>query len=156
MNDQLTAPTRISKEVNRQSAENALPPAGFAAAAADGLDNSGANASVFSQHPQRVVQATSSKPIEVSAGVAMGMLIQKTTPNYPPIAKTVHVSGMVQLKVIVSKAGTIRDLRVVSGPALLQQSAVEAVRTWRYRPYLMNNEPTEMETTINVVFSFGG
>jgi protein TonB len=84
------------------------------------------------------------------------MLLQKTIPNYPPIAKAARVSGTVILQATISKTGTITNLRVVSGPPMLQQSAMDAVRSWRYRPYLLNGDPVEVETTVNVVFSLGG
>ena len=84
------------------------------------------------------------------------MLIQKTTPVYPPIAKAARVSGTVVLQATISKSGTIENLHVISGPAMLQQSAMDAVKTWRYRPYLLNNEPVEVDTTINVIFTLGG
>jgi len=84
------------------------------------------------------------------------MLLQKTQPMYPPIAKAARVSGTVVLQATISKTGTIENLRVISGPAMLQQSAMEAVKSWRYRPYLLNNEPVEVETTVNVVYSLGG
>ena len=60
------------------------------------------------------------------------------------------------LQATISKQGTIEDLRVISGPAMLQQAAMDAVRQWRYRPYLLNNEPVEVETTVNVIFTLGG
>ena len=88
----------------------------------------------------------------LSAGVAVGMLLQKTQPVYPPIAKAARVSGTVVLQATISKTGTIENLRVISGPAMLQQAALDAVKTWRYRPYLLNNEPVEVETTVNVIF----
>jgi len=59
------------------------------------------------------------------------------------------------LQAMISKSGTIENLRVVSGPALLQQAALDAVKSWRYRPYLLNNLPVEVETTVNVVFTLG-
>jgi protein TonB len=94
--------------------------------------------------------------VEISAGVAVGMLLQKTTPVYPPIAKAARVSGTVVLAATIAKAGTIENLRVVSGPPMLQQAAIDAVKTWRYRPYLLMNEPVEVETTVNVIFTLGG
>lgn len=94
--------------------------------------------------------------INISSGVAAGALLNKTTPTYPAIAKAAHVSGAVLLHAIISKSGTIESLQVVSGPEMLRASALDAVRQWRYRPYLLNNEPTEVETTITVNFSFGG
>jgi protein TonB len=84
------------------------------------------------------------------------MLIQKTIPTYPPIAKAARVQGTVVLQALISKQGTIENLKVVSGPAMLQQAAEDAVRQWRYRPYLLNNDPVEVETTVNVIFTLGG
>jgi len=83
------------------------------------------------------------------------MLIQKTMPIYPAIGKAVGAQGTVILQATISKAGTVENLRVASGPPLLQQAALDAVRTWRYRPYLLNGEPVEVETTVNVVFTLG-
>jgi protein TonB len=83
------------------------------------------------------------------------LALQKTAPSYPAIAKTARISGTVVLQAVISKAGTIQNLRVVSGPSMLQQSALDAVRSWRYRPYMLNNEPVEVETTVNVVFALG-
>jgi TonB family protein len=148
MGDQLNAPTQIQK----QAAESAPPPS-FDAAGSDGLGDSGANASVLNGHAQPVVKFVPPKPIAVSSGVATGLLIRSTPPVYPSIAKAARVGGTVQLHATISKSGTITDLRVVSGPAMLQQAALDAVRSWRYRPYLLNNEPIEVETSVNVVFS---
>jgi TonB family protein len=96
-----------------------------------------------------------SKRVSISAGVAIGMLLQKTQPIYPPIAKAARVSGTVVLQATISKAGTVENLHIVSGPDMLRQAAMDAVRTWRYRPYLFNNEPVEVATTVNVIFTLG-
>jgi len=152
MDDQLTAPKLIPQG---QVMENAPPPVSFGAAAADGLGGSSANASVLNGHAQPVVKVAPSKPVVVSSGVATGMLVQKTPPVYPPIAKAAQVSGTVELHATISRNGTIKDLHIVSGPVMLRQAAVDAVRTWRYKPYKLSNEPVEVETTINVVFSLG-
>jgi len=149
MGDQLNAPTQIEK----QAAEVAPPAMNFDAAGADGLGGSGANASVLNGHAQPVVKYVPPKPIAVSSGVATGLLIQRTPPVYPTIAKAARVGGTVELHATISKNGTIKDVHVVSGPAMLQQAAVEAVRNWRYRPYMLNNEPIEVETSVSVVFS---
>jgi protein TonB len=66
-----------------------------------------------------------------------------------------HVGGVVVLKAIINKEGHIRDLHVVKGPKILQDAALDAVRQWEYRPYLLNGEPVEVMTTINVVFALG-
>src|SRR5271166_2023702 len=152
MNDQLTAPTRIPK----QNAENAPPPASLDTASTDGLGGGNANASMFNGHSQPNVKVAPSKPVAISSGVATGMLIQKTPPEYPPIAKTAHVAGTVELHAIISTDGTIKDLHALSGPVMLRQAALDAVRNWRYKPYRLNNQPVEVETTINVVFTLGG
>jgi len=68
------------------------------------------------------------------------------------IAKTVGQQGTVVLQAVISKAGAIEKLQVVSGPPMLQQAAIDAVKTWRYRPYLLNDQPVEVETTVNVIF----
>lgn len=92
----------------------------------------------------------------VSSGVMAGQILTKTVPSYPAIARAAHVSGVVVLHASISKAGTIEGLTIVSGPEMLRAAAVEAVRSWRYRPYLLNGEPTEVETTVTVNFSLGG
>jgi protein TonB len=95
-------------------------------------------------------------PARVSSGVISGMLLPHADPVYPPIAKAAHVQGVVILHAIISKTGTIEQLTVVSGPPMLQGAAVDAVKRWRYKPYLLSGEPTEVDTTINVNFTFSG
>ena len=153
MDDQLTAPTLIPQG---QVAENAPPPVSFGAAGADGMGGSNANAGVLNGHTQPVVKIAPTKPFTISSGVAAGMLIQKTPPVYPSIAKAARVSGTVELHATIARNGTIKDLHVVNGPAMLQQAAVDAVRNWRYKPYKLNNEPVEVDTTIKLVFSLNG
>jgi len=150
----LTAPTRIPHNIV-QVAEKEAPTSSIGVAGMEGLGGSSATDSLFANKGPKV-QAAVPKKVNISAGVAVGLLIQKTQPIYPPIAKAARVSGTVQLQATISKTGSIENLRVVSGPAMLQQAAIDAVRTWRYRPYLLNNEPVEVETTVNVVFTLGG
>ena len=83
------------------------------------------------------------------------MIIRKTLPVYPPIAKAAHVEGTVILGAVIARDGTIQNLHIVSGNGMLQQAALDAVRTWRYKPYLLNGEPVEVETTVNVIFKLG-
>jgi protein TonB len=64
-----------------------------------------------------------------------------------------HIQGTVILAATIAKDGAIANLRVLSGPAVLQQSALDAVSQWRYRPYLLNDQPVEVETTVNVIFT---
>jgi protein TonB len=74
---------------------------------------------------------------------------------YPPIAKAARVSGTVVLHAVISTTGSVIELHVVSGPAMLQQSAIDAVKQWKYRPFLLNNQPVEVETTISVIYTLG-
>jgi protein TonB len=95
------------------------------------------------------------KPLRVSHW-AEGNIIYRVQPAYPPIARLARVQGTVELRAIISKAGTIENLVVVSGSPTLVKSAMEAVRQWRYLPYLLNNEPVEVETEITVNFVLSG
>jgi TonB family protein len=156
MTDQLNAPARIPQAITRQVAGNAPPSLSFGAGGADGLGGSGDIRNVLSKQAQPTVTVAGSNPVVISEGVTAGLLIWKSTPIYPPIAKQARVSGTVELQVTISKSGTIKDLHVVSGPVMLRQAAVNAVRTWRYKPYRLNNEPIEAQTTVHVVFSLGG
>jgi periplasmic protein TonB len=94
-------------------------------------------------------------PIKVSHW-AEGNLIYRVQPTYPPLARQARIQGAVQLRAIISKSGTIERLTVESGHPMLAGSAVDAVRQWRYRPYLLNDEPIEIETEITVNFVLSG
>jgi len=118
----------------------------------DGMGTGSAD-NPWSEHPPVVVQQQPPKgPTRVTQGVMAGLLINKVLPVYSPIARATHTEGTVVLQATISKNGTIENLRVLSGPAILQQAALDAVRQWRYRPYLLNGAPTDVETTVNVVF----
>jgi protein TonB len=84
------------------------------------------------------------------------MLLVPIRPVYPVIARAAHVEGAVVVEAIISRAGTIESLHVVSGPLMLQAAALDAIREARYRPYRLNGEPTEVQTTITVNFRLGG
>ncbi len=99
--------------------------------------------------------AAPTHPVKVSHW-AEGNLIYRVQPIYPPLARQARIQGTVELRAIVSKAGTIENLAVVSGHPMLVKSALEAVRQWRYRPYLLNGDPIEVETDITVNFVLSG
>jgi periplasmic protein TonB len=99
-----------------------------------------------------VVVAVQAGPKPIPSVLAEGLLIHKVIPRYPSIGIAIHQEGTVVLQATISKNGTIENLRVISGPAMLQQAAVDAVAQWRYRPYLLNGEPVEVETTVSVEF----
>jgi periplasmic protein TonB len=105
--------------------------------------------SVFGNSSKSKVAAQS---VAISAGVADGMIIHRTAPIYPKFAQDAHISGKVVLKATITKQGTIEGVQVLSGPKILAPAAVDAVKTWRYRPYLLDNQPIEVETNITVVF----
>jgi protein TonB len=85
-----------------------------------------------------------------------GQAISRPQPLYPPIARAAHVSGTVVLHAIIGKDGTIQNLSVISGPPMLVGAATDAVRQWRYKPYELNGQPTEVDTTITVNFNMNG
>jgi protein TonB len=91
--------------------------------------------------------------IRQGGAVTQASLINKVSPVYPPLARQTRVSGTVRLHAIISKDGAVQQLEVLSGHPLLVQSALDAVRQWRYRPTLLNGEPVEVDTTIDVIFS---
>jgi TonB family protein len=103
-----------------------------------------------SYRPTADPQPESAKPVRVSAGVMAGQVLTHVNPIYPPDAKAAHVEGAVALHAVISKTGEVRDLYVVSGPDELQASALDAIGQWIYKPYLLNGQPTEVETTITV------
>lgn len=102
--------------------------------------------------PVTVVHPPAPATVHLPSRLVESTIIYKTIPQYPAIAKAARVEGTVELQAIISKAGTIENLRAVSGPAMLRQAAIDAVKTWRYRPYLLNGQPIEVETAVNVIF----
>lgn len=113
----------------------------------------GSGVGVFRNGPGTVVRQEPRAKARVSQGVMEGFLSGKVLPEYPAIARAAGIEGTVVLQATISKLGTIENLRVVSGPIMLRQAAIDAVSRWRYRPYLLNGEPVEVETTVNVQFT---
>ena len=96
----------------------------------------------------------SHQKVQIAAGIAVGMLIKKQAPVYPQDAKDARVSGTVVLQATIGHDGGIHELHIVQSPSpSLAASAMNAVSHWQYRPYLLNGEPVEVETTINVIYS---
>jgi protein TonB len=112
------------------------------------------NRDLFGSHTSAtVVHPDVQAPQRVSSGTEEGLIIEKRMPVYPAIARAAGISGTVTLAAIISKSGTVENLHVTSGPMMLQQAAMDAVRTWRYRPYLLDGQPVEVETSVNVIFT---
>lgn len=94
-----------------------------------------------------------SGPIHTGGRVQAAKLIKQVIPAYPVLAKTARVSGTVRLQGIIGRDGTIQNLQLISGPPLLVQAALEAVRQWVYKPTLLNGEAVEVIAPIDVVFT---
>ncbi len=81
-----------------------------------------------------------------------GMLINRVVPEYPAMAVHSNVQGEVKLHAIIARDGTIQSLSIISGHPMLTRAALDAVQQWRYRPYVLNGEPVEVDTYITVNF----
>lgn len=95
--------------------------------------------------------STGAKSITVKADALT--IVTKVNPVYPVEAKKNKVQGTVELAAVIGKDGVVENLRVVSGPDALQKSSLDAVRQWRYQPFLLNGDPIEVKTTINIVYT---
>ncbi len=103
--------------------------------------------------PPPVIESAPSKPITVTSDIQSAKLLRKVIPVYPQFAIIARVSGTVHLIGTIGKDGMIEQLQVVSGPPLLVQAAVDAVRQWVYRPTMLNDKPVEVIAPIEVIFS---
>jgi len=97
--------------------------------------------------------APAPKRTRVPARIAEANLVYDVAPKYPPEAGRARIEGTVVLMAVIGKDGTVRDVRVESGLPLLAQAAIEAVKQWRYRPYLLNGEPVEIDSQITINFN---
>ncbi len=149
----IVAPPRIPPSIKMLSKVE-LPP-GSPIIGLDPGQNGPEIANVFggNDNQRPVVREDKKGPVRLPSTLVAGMLLQKTVPVYSPIAKAARVEGIVVLQAMISASGTIANLRVISGPTMLQQAALDAVSHWRYRPYLLNGQPVEVETTVNVIFT---
>ncbi len=114
---------------------------------------------VFTENTDRILATLKppplTKPVRISV-MDEGLLIRKVTPVYPRPAVITRTQGTVLLHAIISRDGSIQQLQAVSGPPLLIKAAMDAVAQWRYKPYKLNGEPVEVDTTITVNFKLGG
>jgi protein TonB len=99
------------------------------------------------------VKKQDTQRVRVGGQVQNANLIRKVVPTYPALAKQARIQGTVRFNAIIGKDGTIQNLQMVSGHPLLVQAATEAVKQWLYKPTLLNNEPVEVITTIDVNFT---
>ena len=94
--------------------------------------------------------------VRISQGVAQGLLVRKVQPGYPPVARQARIQGTVVLKAVINKTGDVESLELISGHPMLVPAAEEAVKQWKYRPYLLNGIAVEVETQITVNFTLSG
>lgn len=151
----LVAPPTIPRFIKQFEGPEASAPGGLLAMD-PGSDPGIAASDAFRGRQHATVAPEPPKgPVRVPSTIVAGLLLNKTIPHYPPIAVAAHIDGTVVLQAVISATGAIENLHVVSGPPMLQRAALDAVSNWRYRPYLLNGRPVEVETTVNVIFTLG-
>lgn len=163
VNGQLRTPTKIPEKVQMIKEEEAPPPAmattgvvGGVPGGVPGGSMGGVMGSILSSTPVAVPKVATPQRVRVSQGVSAGLLVRKVNPNYPPLARQARIQGQVLLQAEISKDGSIQNLRLISGHPMLAPAAIEAVKQWKYKPYLLNGEPVEVETTVQVNFTLSG
>src|ERR1700757_4474105 len=163
INGQLRTPTKIPQKVQMIKEEEAPPPVMSAGGGVGGVPGGvpggqmgGVIGGIISSTPVAVPKAATPQRVRVSQGVSQGLLIKKVQPTYPPLARQARIQGTVLLQAEISKDGTIENLRLISGHPMLAPAAIEAVKQWRYKPYMLNGEPVAVETQVQVNFSLSG
>jgi periplasmic protein TonB len=157
----LRQPAQIPNHILPAGDEVAAPPIAASGAYIPGVSEAGHSGGVFGSTGVGSAPVIPAAPPAVVHGVHVshmseGDLVRKVMPTYPPLARTAHIQGTVVLAAMISKLGTIENLRLLSGHPMLAPAAIDAVKQWRYRPYILNNEPVEVETQITVNFSLAG
>lgn len=163
INGQLRTPTKIPEKVQMIKEDEAPPPmmasggvVGGVPGGVPGGQMGGVIGGIISSTPVAVPKVAAPQRVRVSQGVTQGLLIRKVQPNYPPLARQARIQGSVLLQAEISREGTIENLRLISGHPMLAPAAIEAVKQWRYKPYILNGEPVEVETQITVNFTLSG
>src|SRR6202140_457803 len=163
-NGALRTPTKIPQKIQMIKEEEAPPPMPASGGVVGGVPGGipggqmgGVIGSVISATSSlaavpKFVPATPQR-IRISAGVTKGLLIHRVEPTYPTLARSARVQGDVVLSGVVDVSGQIQSLQLVRGHLMLVPAAIPAVKQWRYKPYLLNGQPVEVETTITVIFT---
>ncbi|MFZ1133611.1 MAG: TonB family protein [Candidatus Korobacteraceae bacterium] len=161
-NGQLRTPTAIPKKV-AMIKEDEPPPSTGVAGVVGGVPGGvpggamgGVLGGIIGNTPTVVPKAATPQRVRVSQGVSQGLLVHQVRPVYPALARQARIQGTVVLQAVISKDGSIEGLHLVSGHPMLAPAAIEAVKQWKYKPYFLNGEPVEVETTINVNFTLAG
>ena len=162
INGQLRTPTKIPNKVQMIKEDEAPPDLGAGGVPGGvpggipGGSTGGVMGGILSSANAAIPKVATPQRVRVSSGVSTGLLIKKVTPNYPQLAKQARIQGSVVLQAEISKEGTIQNLQLISGHPMLAPAAIEAVKQWRYKPYLLNGEPVAVETQVVVNFSLSG
>jgi len=163
VNGQLRQPTKIPKKVLENLKEDEAPPQMAATGVVGGVPGGvpggsmgGVMGSILSTTPVAAPKIATPQRVRVSSGVVSGLLLRKVQPNYPPLARQARIQGVVVLQAQISKEGAIENLQLISGHPMLAPAAIEAVKQWKYKPYLLNGEPVEVETQVQVNFTLAG
>lgn len=159
VNGELRTPTKIPKKVEMIKEDEAPPPVMASTGVVGGVPGGvpggsmgGVIGSVLSSTPVAVPKIATPQRVRVSSGVSSGLLIRKVSPTYPPLARQARIQGTVILQAQISKDGSIQNLQLISGHPMLAPAAIEAVKQWKYKPYLLNGEPVEIQTQVTVKF----
>lgn len=163
VNGELRTPTKIPNKVKIIKEDEAPPPAMASAGVQGGVPGGvpggsmgGVMGSILSATPTVAPKIATPQRVRVSSGVSTGMLVRKVPPSYPPLARQARIQGTVILQATISKEGSIENLQLISGHPMLAPAAIEAVKQWKYKPYLLNGEPVEVETQVQVNFTLAG
>ena len=163
VNGELRTPTKIPNKVKIIKEDEAPPPAMASAGVQGGVPGGvpggsmgGVMGSILSATPTVAPKIATPQRVRVSSGVSTGMLVRKVPPTYPPLARQARIQGTVILQATISKEGSIENLQLISGHPMLAPAAIEAVKQWKYKPYLLNGEPVEVETQVQVNFTLAG
>jgi TonB family protein len=143
----LSAQPSVQPGVGKSGAGGEVTAPSIAGIASAGSSSSLPNLMNSSKAPTPVLQE-----LHVSQGVSRGLLVKEIAPVYPASALRMHVEGAVELLATISKSGDISGVKVVSGDSRLTHAAVDAVKQWKYKPYLLNGEPFEIQTQVTVKF----
>jgi periplasmic protein TonB len=162
VNGELRTPTKIPQKI-KMIQEDEAPPAMASAGVVGGVPGGipggsmgGVIGSVLSSTPTVAPHIATPTRVRVSSGVSSGLLIRRVNPTYPPLARQARIQGTVILQAQISKDGSIENLTLVSGHPMLAPAAIEAVKQWKYKPYLLNGEPVEVDTQVQVNFTLAG
>ena len=162
VNGALRTPTKIPQKIQMIKEDEAPPQmaaAGVVGGVAGGIPGGAMNGvigGIISSTPVAVPKVATPQRVRVSAGVTSGLLVRKVNPVYPPLARQARISGTVVLRAGISKDGSIENLSLVSGHPMLAPAAIDAVKQWKYKPYLLNGEPVEVDTEVQVNFTLAG